>query len=138
MGNLCRISKRALQGLTQMGQKKPAWIRRLKTERELVIEDENARLGFLRRWADVVVGRPHPGIRRGFWGLPKRKHFGCWACGRRHDITHHIVQVQHGGTNSLTNLCRLCHACHQVVHPWLATPEIPRHIREMNAAIIED
>lgn len=35
---------------------------------------------------------------------------------------HHIVQVQHGGTNTPSNLVSLCHTCHQRVHPWLMSP----------------
>lgn len=32
---------------------------------------------------------------------------------------HHIVQVQHGGSNTPRNFIALCPGCHRGVHPWL-------------------
>lgn len=32
---------------------------------------------------------------------------------------HHVIQVQHGGSNSRRNVVTLCHACHKKIHPWL-------------------
>lgn len=96
------------------------WMDRLSAEREIVLEDTNARLSFLLRWAREVVGRPQAGVRESHRGLLRRAHLGCWTgCGGRHDVSHHIVQVQHGGDNRNANRVRLCHACHALIHPWL-------------------
>lgn len=44
----------------------------------------------------------------------------CWACRvNAAHCRHHIIQVQHGGPNKVTNCICLCRGCHAVVHPWL-------------------
>lgn len=51
-----------------------------------------------------------------------RHHWMCRRlghCGGPHNVTHHIVQLQHGGNNGKSNRVRLCHKCHAFVHPWL-------------------
>lgn len=49
---------------------------------------------------------------------------GCFACRSRDRwlYWHHVIQVQHGGSNYPRNLVALCHRCHRVVHPWLPEP----------------
>lgn len=32
---------------------------------------------------------------------------------------HHIIQLQHGGTNQMKNIIGLCFDCHAEIHPWL-------------------
>jgi hypothetical protein len=44
----------------------------------------------------------------------------CFGCCRVDGlVTHHVVQIQHGGSNDTRNLVWLCYACHRRVHPWL-------------------
>jgi hypothetical protein len=42
--------------------------------------------------------------------------FGCWKDAR---IWHHVIQIQHGGSNYIRNRVPLCDACHGSIHPWL-------------------
>ena len=46
----------------------------------------------------------------------------CFACGGRSHVRHHIIQLQHGGSNKKRNIVRLCHDCHAEIHPWLKHP----------------
>lgn len=48
----------------------------------------------------------------------------CYACGQRDVrlIRHHIVQIQHGGSNRLRNIIAICQHCHAQIHPWLPAP----------------
>lgn len=48
----------------------------------------------------------------------------CFCCrsGDRHLYWHHIIQVQHGGSNAPSNLVAICHRCHRTIHPWLPAP----------------
>jgi hypothetical protein len=48
----------------------------------------------------------------------------CFCCltEDRRVYWHHIIQVQHGGSNTPRNLVTLCHRCHRSVHPWLPAP----------------
>lgn len=32
---------------------------------------------------------------------------------------HHIVTVEHGGSNNPWNLVPICHVCHRRIHPWM-------------------
>lgn len=45
----------------------------------------------------------------------------CFACrsGRIGRAWHHVIQVQHGGSNHPRNRVTLCPLCHSDVHPWL-------------------
>lgn len=44
----------------------------------------------------------------------------CWACGATgHRVAHHVVQLQHGGTNWHLNIEAVCKRCHAEIHPWL-------------------
>lgn len=43
----------------------------------------------------------------------------CFACAEPATVRHHIIQLQHGGTNVATNLLPLCEECHADIHPWL-------------------
>lgn len=48
----------------------------------------------------------------------------CKACGRfGQRVWHHIVQLQHGGTNGPKNLTKVCRPCHAVIHPHLPMTE---------------
>lgn len=50
--------------------------------------------------------------------IDTRMCFACGDTGHRHYF-HHILEVQHGGSNTGRNLVPLCFACHQYLHPWL-------------------
>lgn len=44
----------------------------------------------------------------------------CWACGSWAELfRHHVIQLQHGGTNCHLNFVKICEMCHAEVHPWL-------------------
>lgn len=46
---------------------------------------------------------------------------GCFAClsQDRKLYWHHILQVQHGGSNHPRNRVAICYQCHARIHPWL-------------------
>lgn len=86
-------------------------------------QPESFRLMLLRRLAEVVIPRDehwYPTMRAET--LPEILEGGrCFVCGlsRLEIHRHHVIQVQHGGSNSVRNLVPLCRACHADVHPWL-------------------
>ena len=44
----------------------------------------------------------------------------CFCCRKSGPVVdHHLVQIQHGGSNDLRNRVALCFVCHRRVHPWL-------------------
>lgn len=43
---------------------------------------------------------------------------GCAADDRPLEV-HHIVPIQRGGSNEMSNLNTLCDRCHKRIHPWL-------------------
>ena len=47
----------------------------------------------------------------------------CFVCGEKPNVRHHIIQLQHGGTNIHSNIVPLCNSCHAEVHPWLELPD---------------
>ena len=82
------------------------------------------RIAVLRAFAEVAIVRPAD------WdvvmiraeadkprGLMQQPCFGCRSDGRH--AWHHIIQIQHGGSNYVRNIVSLCDACHADVHPWL-------------------
>ncbi len=58
----------------------------------------------------------------------QRDGYQCGNCGGNNRVlqVHHIVDVQYGGSNRLTNLRTLCEDCHKLLHPWLAEAEHAR------------
>lgn len=92
------------------------------------------RLELLGQIAAVRLARPsewdEKAIRIAMGGVTRRKFRGsvvtlagerCFACRTeaRRVYWHHVIQVQHGGSNTPRNLVSLCHRCHRDVHPWL-------------------
>lgn len=81
------------------------------------------RLPLLRRFAELAIVRPstwdYEAIRRASQQhtLTAPTCFGCLAA--RSLSWHHIIQIQHGGSNYLRNRVALCDECHHDVHPWL-------------------
>jgi 5-methylcytosine-specific restriction endonuclease McrA len=39
-------------------------------------------------------------------------------------VSHHIIQLQHGGSNRKANLVRICEWCHAAIHPWMTAPAL--------------
>lgn len=87
------------------------------------IDDGADRLELLRAFAEVAIIRPDAwrpnDIRAEFETL----RFGddqCLACYSYNRVQHHhIIQIQHGGSNHPRNFAALCTDCHAGVHPWL-------------------
>lgn len=84
------------------------------------------RINLLKKWAGIRVRR------RGMRTLadlraasnrmkPPRDSVGqCWACQRKRQLfKHHIIQLQHGGTNWHLNIVKICDECHCLIHPWM-------------------
>lgn len=46
----------------------------------------------------------------------------CFVCSERATQEHHIVQIQHGGTNRAENKVWVCTPCHRQIHPQMAEP----------------
>jgi hypothetical protein len=81
------------------------------------------------RLTDVTVHRRRE--REKHWklirvGLRKRLGRGkCASCWCHEDLLwHHIIQLQHGGSNVDSNLIAICETCHAAIHPWLKAPEL--------------
>lgn len=92
-------------------------------------EAETDRCGALKRFAEVAIEREsgwnHAAVR-----ASSQQHklyapccFACRADGRAIEW-HHIIQIQHGGSNLLRNRVALCAPCHSDIHPWL--PKVAR------------
>jgi hypothetical protein len=84
------------------------------------------RLGLLFVLGQVVINRPASWDR----AVVRRDHLAAWAdhaslpacygCGSHEKVyLHHIIGVQHGGSNGRRNQVALCFRCHQYLHPWL-------------------
>lgn len=79
-------------------------------------------------WDRAAIRREHE--QRGGLFAPKldaRMCFACWDS-QNHRYFHHIVEVQHGGSNQLRNQVPLCFACHQYLHPWLTEEPVQRRV----------
>lgn len=50
-------------------------------------------------------------------GVPE----ACFSCrsGDRKLYWHHVIQIQHGGSNKPRNRVAICYRCHAAIHPWL-------------------
>lgn len=49
---------------------------------------------------------------------PEKGCFSCYNRGRKM-AWHHIIAVDHGGSNDIWNQVPICHVCHRRIHPWL-------------------
>lgn len=94
-------------------------------------EAETDRIGALKRFAEIAIARPAE------WDfaavradadrtLSPRHSMGrdCYACRKTvHELAgHHVIQIQHGGSNHVRNRVRICTECHAKIHPWLPKP----------------
>lgn len=77
-------------------------------------------------WNPRAIRDAHDHAARVYQGVNAEKL--CFVCntGRRLFI-HHVVEVQHGGSNDQRNRVALCFPCHQRLHPWLDSEPAPLH-----------
>lgn len=102
---------------------------------EFYRQAEVDRMGALRRFAEIAIARPADwdfgAIRAAAEAKPgplSNWQRECFACRRtsRQFVSHHIIQIQHGGSNYARNRVSICEDCHAKIHPWLprrAAPE---------------
>lgn len=87
------------------------------------------KLEWLRAYAELALIRPadwdYTEIRSEFEQL-RFSPEPCFVCHYRKTDRHHIIQIQHGGSNYARNLVPLCERCHGTVHPWLGAGRRPR------------
>lgn len=80
------------------------------------------KLQLLRSFAEVAIVRPdgwnYAEIRADFERMAFSRD-ACFVCNFEHTHRHHVIQIQHGGSNYVRNLLPLCESCHHAVHPWL-------------------
>jgi hypothetical protein len=89
------------------------------------------RLALLQRYAEKRVvsndPRSHAERRAAYQrGNPRGRSLvgQCWCCsGWASVYNHHVIQLQHGGSNSSLNIVRICGECHADIHPWLERPQ---------------
>jgi hypothetical protein len=91
------------------------------------------RIPLLRALAEIAIVRPdtwdvhqvRAAAEQGMW-QPDDRCFACFS-GRSGRAVHHVIQVQHGGSNHPWNRVTLCPICHAQVHPWLMA-EVSRRL----------
>jgi hypothetical protein len=59
----------------------------------------------------------HFGLSPALW-IDRDQCFGC-GTGRTPLYSHHVIEIQNGGSNAARNQVTLCFDCHQYLHPWL-------------------
>lgn len=83
------------------------------------------RLRLLIEYAKIRIR--HSGNTRERYQFAKRKRLiealttgQCFACLTHQPLNwHHIIQIQHGGSNHLRNRVEVCEECHEKIHPWM-------------------
>lgn len=73
-------------------------------------------------WDRAAIRHEHETsvARVGLNGLT-RACFACLTMDRRVYV-HHVIEIQHGGSNHPRNRVSLCFRCHHDLHPWLVEP----------------
>lgn len=102
----------------------------------MMVRKTDDRLAMLQQMAEIVIQRPadwdfaavrqeHQRGGQPWWSgeVSGRQCFCCASVRRLY--RHHIIEVQHGGSNDGRNQVPLCFACHKRIHPWL-TVEPPQ------------
>lgn len=96
---------------------------------QFYLEAADDRSAALRRFAELAIlresGWDTEVVRAAAEKNPLRP-TACFACRTqsRPLAWHHVIQIQHGGSNMARNRVALCGPCHADVHPWL--PKAPR------------
>lgn len=89
-------------------------------------------IGALKRFAEIAIVRPPEWDFKMARAADTRRIDGitlsatqCFACHRAAERFqwHHVIQIQHGGSNHPRNRVALCFSCHHKVHPWLPAPQ---------------
>lgn len=112
-------------------------------------DNKKKKLALLRVFAGLVLG-DDPYVAHNQWWA--RRHFdkhkhrisylagGCWVCKLLAECRHHVIQIQHGGRNTQTNIVNLCDSCHHKVHfgekdpdEWPQTIDFPEQLRKAQA-----
>jgi hypothetical protein len=82
------------------------------------------KLVLLRAFAEVALVRPagwdYQDVRSAFQRLRFGQE-GCFVCYFSETQRHHIIQIQHGGSNYVRNFVPICSRCHEEIHPWIGT-----------------
>jgi hypothetical protein len=94
---------------------------------EFYRQAEGDRLAALKRFAEIAIARPadwdYADVRA---RAQARPHYGgeCYSCRKssRVLVSHHVIQIQHGGSNYARNRVDICEPCHAAIHPWLPRP----------------
>lgn len=93
------------------------------------VRDDADKLELLRQLSVVAIDRDDEWdkgtVRAGMAGTTLRLTADrCFVCQNEewHLSWHHIIQVQHGGSNDPRNFVRVCGWCHGRIHPWLPEP----------------
>jgi hypothetical protein len=60
----------------------------------------------------------------------------CCACGGWASEPHHIILIEHGGTNSPLNIAFLCRPCHGDIHPWIKDGEVTSVLRDRGGEVV--
>jgi hypothetical protein len=90
------------------------------------VREGGDKLVLLRAFAEVALVRPagwdYQEVRSAFQRLRFGQE-GCFVCYFSETQRHHIIQIQHGGSNYVRNFVPICSRCHEEIHPWLAKPK---------------
>ncbi len=92
-----------------------------KPERRRLTGDAIKRYGFNKRIP--LVDRRKQFVRSPY--LRGKRNSPCWVCLEPAEARHHIIELQHGGTNAKRNVIPICRGCHAEVHPWMKKSEQP-------------
>jgi hypothetical protein len=82
------------------------------------------KLAALKRFAELAIEREATWNKAEIRETSGQHHlhaYACFAC-RAQEVRldwHHIIQIQHGGSNLYRNRVALCGACHSDIHPWM-------------------
>jgi 5-methylcytosine-specific restriction endonuclease McrA len=95
-------------------------------QRKAVARSPKTRMAILRDFArrvlapDPFVGHNPDWMRRKYRQRRSRGFVHsireCWVCGGEAVDRHHIIPIQNGGRNTVTNIVPLCKPCHVGVH----------------------
>jgi len=85
---------------------------------------EGDRLAALKRFAEIAIARDSDWDQAAVRAAASKGSLfasQCFVCRRdgRSFHWHHVIQIQHGGSNLARNLVPLCEDCHAAIHPWL-------------------
>ena len=86
-------------------------------------QPESVRWAIVQSLSRIVIERPddwdYYALRAA--DLPHDLEPWCFICGddSRSLHQHHVIQLQHGGSNTRRNIVNLCYRHHAALHPWM-------------------